>query len=268
MSLQSGVLTLTNKEEVQVDGFCKDGEKSDGATFGQSLINFMTLATGSVKTALQKPANYKKNINHRRYLQKQLKICTRRKKRSTKAKTGPKTKKVAKKQTALGTASEVWFGHTKGGEIFMASEGNSNQYFSTSNYQFYPSEAPCNGLENGYSFENSLINNTNFQNGFAWNNFTHSGHEQNNFFPAHQMDNTGTLFKDDILGDVIDESGEQFLSGEELTRVLDIKDLFVPERMLESGNNNDSFKSCTFDENSYNGLKFQTVPSTTSILSW
>ena len=90
MSLEKENQALTTKNSSQKDAFCSDGEKSDGATFGQSLIKFMTLVTGSVKTALQKPANYKKKINYRRYLQKQLKTCTRRKKRSSKAKTGQK----------------------------------------------------------------------------------------------------------------------------------------------------------------------------------
>ncbi len=43
--------------------------------------------------------------------------------------------------------------------------------------------------------------------------------------------------------------------------------LFVPERTQENENNNVLiYESCTVDENVYNG--FQTVPSTTSILSW
>ena len=54
MSLEKENQALTTKNSSQTDAFCSDGEKSDGATFGQSLIKFMTLATGSVKTALQK----------------------------------------------------------------------------------------------------------------------------------------------------------------------------------------------------------------------
>ena len=60
MSLEKENEALTTKNSSQTDAFCSDGENSDGATFGQSLIKFMTLATGSVKTALQKPVNYKK----------------------------------------------------------------------------------------------------------------------------------------------------------------------------------------------------------------
>ena len=46
--------------------------KEDQSTAGSSLLNFMNLASGNVKTALEKPANFKRNINHRRYLQKRL----------------------------------------------------------------------------------------------------------------------------------------------------------------------------------------------------
>ena len=256
---------LTTKNSSQTDAFCSDSEKSDGATFGQSLIKFMTLATGSVKTALQKPANYKKNINHRRYLQKQLKICTRRKKRSTKAKTGQKTRKAVNKQT-LGAASEVWLGQGNCGEFFMTPEANNNQHFSTSNNVFLPYDVPCNGLGNGYGFPNSLTNDSNFQNGFmSWDSFAYSGQGVS---ATQQMDNTNVSFKDDTLPVLLHEDAEQFLTGEELTHVLDINDLFVPERAEENEKNKTVLKysSCTFDETVYNG--FQTVPSTTSILSW
>jgi hypothetical protein len=266
MSLKKENRALTDKSRSQIDGFCPDSENYDGATFGQSLINFMTLATGSVKTALQKPANYKKNINHRRYLQKQLKICSRRKKRNTKAKTGPKTKKRANKQT-LGTANDVWFGQTNCGGTSMSSEPNNNQEFSPNNNLFLPYETSFNGLGSGCIIQNSLTSSTNFQNGFSWSNFSYSGQEQTNVLAAQQMDNTSAFFRDDSLPVMLDDDAEQFLTGEELTHVLDIKDLFVPERTQENENNNVLiYESCTVNENVYNG--FQTVPSTTSILSW
>ena len=53
MNVRKETERLPNKTRSQIDGLLSDGEKNDGATFGQSLINFMTLATGSVKTALQ-----------------------------------------------------------------------------------------------------------------------------------------------------------------------------------------------------------------------
>ena len=250
----------------QMDGLCSDGEKNDGATFGQSLINFMTLATGSVKTALQKPANYKKNINHRRYLQKQLKICSRRKKRSTKAKTGPKTKKTVNKQ-ALATASDVWLRQANCGDIFVASERDSTQGFPTNSF-FLPYETSFNSFESCYGAQNILAQSANVQNGYPTNHFTYSGQEQTSFFTAQSMDNMSTFFRDDSLPITLDDETEQFLTGEELTEVLDIKDLFVPGRTQENENNNElMYKSnCTFDGNLYSG--FQTVPSTTSILSW
>ena len=82
------------------------------------------------------------------------------------------------------------------------------------------------------------------------------------------MDNGSAFFRDDSLPIMLDEEAEQFLTGEELTQVLDIKDLFVPGRTQESENDNElMFRSnFTFDENLYSC--FQTVPSSTSILSW
>ena len=40
MSLKKENRPLTDKSRSQIDGFCPDSENYDGATFGQSLINF------------------------------------------------------------------------------------------------------------------------------------------------------------------------------------------------------------------------------------
>lgn len=42
-----------------------------------SLLSFMKLASDKVKTALEKPNSFKRNINHRRFLQKQFKALVR-----------------------------------------------------------------------------------------------------------------------------------------------------------------------------------------------
>lgn len=43
----------------------------------QSLLEFMDVASDAVKCALKKPATFKRNINHRRYLQRQVKTVVR-----------------------------------------------------------------------------------------------------------------------------------------------------------------------------------------------
>ena len=147
----------------------------------------------------------------------------------------------------------------------MTPEANNHQHFSTSNNVFLPYDVPCNGLGNGYGFPNSLTNESNFQNGFmSWDSFAYPGQGVS---ATQQMDSTSASFKDDTVPVLLHEDAEQFLTGEELTHVFDINDLFVPERAEENGNNETVLKysSCTFDETVYNG--FQTVPSTTSILS-
>lgn len=249
-------------------------KKGDEETCGQSLINFMTLATGSVKTALQKPANYKKNINHRRYLQKQLKICSRRKKRSTKSKvkTAPKMRKGGSKRALGNVSNELWFEEANCGEIFLTAEAVNRFGDASKNSSIFPAfETSFNGFGRVFSSQNNFTNNsTNFQNGFTWHNSAFSEHEQEQaqLLAMQHSENNCAFVSDDSLPIMIDEETEQFLTGEELTHVLDIKDLFVPERAQENNGFNDivKYSSCTFDENMYSG--FQTVPSATSILSW
>ena len=261
-SLEKG-MEVVNRSSSQGSSVSQaESEKNDdGATFGQSLLHFMTLATGSVKTALQKPANYKKNINHRRYLQKQLKICTRRKKRSPKARTGGKSKKGGNMKTAQSSATQ-WFhaGQTNYGELCM-----ENQEFSAYNHLVLPYEASFHSLPTKeYPYQHFSTHNLNIQNGC--HNLSYSGQEGTNVLAAQPpTDSNTTIFREDPLPDVLD--AEQFLTGEELTHALDIKDLFVPERALQENESNETLMyPCTFDENMYNG--FQTVPSTSSILSW
>ena len=50
---------------------------------GQSLLKFMDMASDTVKCAMSKPTNFKKNINHRRYLQRQVKSFVKSGRRKT-----------------------------------------------------------------------------------------------------------------------------------------------------------------------------------------
>ena len=95
----------------------------------------------------------------------------------------------------------------------------------------------------------SLAQSANFQNGYTRSDFIYSEQEQANFFTTQSMDNGSAYFRDDSLPIMLDEEAEQFLTVDELTQVLDIKDLFVPGRTQETENSNALMCefNCTFD---------------------
>ena len=264
--------------------------KNDCSTFGQSLIKFMSLATGSVKMALQKPANYKKNINHRRYLQKQLKICTRRKRRNTKCKSAAaaaQSKKTPPEAQRFMPAAEVWLrghqGMRERGGLTFARQGAGNEILPLQGNACLPFEASFH-TSNGVlsSLECSLhdlpAGNNNQVAFFA----PHSvGGAQHGRDLSHLNNVNGSTFRDDLLlPEVVMEETESFLTGEELTRALDIKDLFVPDRNegfeggaqeIEAGFSYSSVDKTVFSDFNVSGFNvngFQTIPSTTNIISW
>lgn len=264
--------------------------KNDCSTFGQSLIKFMSLATGSVKMALQKPANYKKNINHRRYLQKQLKICTRRKRRNTKGKSAAaaQSKKTPREAQRFMPGAEVWLRghqgmHEHHGQAF-ARQGAGNEILPVQGNTCLPFEASFH-TSNGVlsSLECSLHDLAASTNNRQVSFFApHSvGGVQNGRDLSHLNNANGSTFRDDLLlPEVITEETESFLTGEELTRALDIKDLFVPDRNegfegggqeIEAGFSYSSVDKTVlsdFNVSGYHVNGFQTIPSTTNIISW
>lgn len=222
--------------EIRTGSARRDG--ADALSTGSLLLSFMTQASGNVKTALEKPANFKRNINHRRYLQKQLRNYSKRKgdnstkKTSTtkfKSSQGHPGKQNYKSQNLsyMKTLRDSRLGSEK--ERNALKERNLPASFwqepiiptfqqEMGMYQYQPrpedyshTSEPNNDIESYLSGWNNAV--------AAYDNTIRSTTE---FSTADAAIPSIVTPQDGVLS-------EEFMTGEELTRNLDIKDLYVPE---------------------------------------
>lgn len=205
---------------------------------GNSLLSFMTLATGSVKTAMEKPATFKRNINHRRYLQKQLRNYAKKKSDNP-----PKKGLVSRMKNEKGnyklqnvsilkSMQSSWKSDrpSKRSEKLteVSSEVDNNQQGALQTFwqepvfadftQPYVSSYSIHQMQPRGAMEESFQNpafETLVEN---WSDYETQGYSSE----SSKSESVPSISSDD-------GSCEEFMTGEELTRNIDIKDLYVPE---------------------------------------
>lgn len=241
--LGSGMAGKTKFNDRHLGNFSCDAHagirKEDQVTAGSSLLNFMNLASGNVKTALEKPANFKRNINHRRYLQKQLRNYGKRKPSELIMKK-PKDVLKHKTNTLAGDRHGVSRNSSRQEGTSKKLEKNSETVNcdkpslrernlppsfwqepvtedSTETYMFplYPHPARTGESEDPYNpaFE------TYFE---GWNECVAREIPAAELSPSAESVGAPSVSSEEAVFD-------DFLTGEELTQSIDIKDLYVPE---------------------------------------
>ncbi|KAJ7362092.1 hypothetical protein OS493_013183 [Desmophyllum pertusum] len=236
--LDSGMAGKTKLNDQHLVGFSNDGRtavrKEDQVTAGSSLLNFMNLASGNVKTALEKPANFKRNINHRRYLQKQLRNYSKRKNDIT----GPKKPKDVLKHKA----------HTLAGDKHGMSrnssrqEGSSKRTVDVTNFE-KPAALRERNLPPSFWQEPVLQDGSETYMYSLYPLHARAGESEDPYNPAFEtyFEGWNECVAREIPVEELSQSGsvpsvssdeaicDDFMTGEELTRSIDIKDLYVPE---------------------------------------
>jgi hypothetical protein len=191
-------------------------EETTNSNNGHSLLSFMNLASNKVKTALEKPNTFKRNINHRRFLQKQFRAMVK----------SPE-KNSGRKSIARENIDSVNFTiRDCSGQSFPPPLSHNFVQFdaldtSIPNLAFEPpnySYAPFARSE-GYGQEQTLQSQRQIQ--------------CNAFESGHVAKQNSCLYQSDCSSSVPELIVEEdFLTGEELTQAIELKDLFIPETDL------------------------------------
>lgn len=174
----------------------------------QSLLEFMDVASDAVKCALRKPTTFKRNINHRRYLQRQVKTVVRNRRNQRKINPCDLREDVqdlvreAIKELRFSQCYTNAFGMTASHDIRRGPPPQAvhANFLSPVNNPTYPlTHLPL---------PRPTINYQLYQN------------------PLPQ-DHQPYLHSEVDLGSHAED--DQFMSGEELTNNIDINDLYIPE---------------------------------------
>lgn len=211
--------------------------KEEHVTAGSSLLNFMNLASGNVKTALEKPANFKRNINHRRYLQKQLRNYGKRKPSEFIMK---KPKDVLKHK-----------GNTLASDKLGVSRNSSRQEGSSKKSERNAEAVSCEkpslrerNLPPSFWQEPVIEDGTETYMYPLYPFHARAGESEDPYNPAFEtyFEGWNECVAREIPGEGLSPSAESipsvsseeaicddFMTGEELTQSIDIKDLYVPE---------------------------------------
>jgi hypothetical protein len=191
-------------------------EADTNTNHGHSLLSFMNLASNKVKTALEKPNTFKRNINHRRFLQKQFRAMVK----------SPE-KSPGRRTIARGNIDPM---------NFNIREYNSAQTFPPPlSHNFVQFDALDTAMPNlGYEAPSYCDS---FDRGEGYN-ADHSAQKQMQcaaFERGHMRKemNSSCLYQNDCSSSIPDLGVEEdFLTGEELTQAIELKDLFIPETDL------------------------------------
>lgn len=229
----------TKLNDGHLGNISSDVRKEEQVTAGSSLLNFMNLASGNVKNALEKPANFKRNINHRRYLQKQLRNYGKRKPSEFILKK-PKDALKHKVNSLGGDKHGMSRNSTKQEGSSKKSNRNSEAVncektslrernlppsfwqepvvedeVETFMYPLYPFHARAGEPEEPYNpaFE------TYFE---GWNECIAREMPAEELSPSAESVGAPSVSSEEAICD-------DFMTGEELTQNIDIKDLYVPE---------------------------------------
>lgn len=188
---------------------------SQSESSAQSLLDFMDVASNAVKSALKNPTTFKRNINHRRYLQRQVGKVVRGKRNSRKLKprelkedvqdlVREAIKELKHSQRYAGTSGT--FRHRGLPTQYIGSDSPTQRFHTNSTLK------PCT-----YRLTHlPLLSPTN---------------TQNHIPPliSCSLYSGITLGSEGINLSLNAENDCSFMTGEELTNNIDINDLYIPE---------------------------------------
>ena len=212
---------------------------------GVNLLNFMNSATSSVQTVLSKPSCFKRNTNHRRFLQKQLLQYHIDSKDSTSlSKLIPASITQKPKHRTIKKTKSITLKHKQRGWKFSNQPRVPSptmdylQFIELENASFYsePSlfETKIQGSEEIYFERNSQIQNENYDNPFDGFFFpdVNNSFKQESASPSHSTSSFCSSYSPECEDAHLSENDmeyTEFLTGEELVMTLKESELFVPE---------------------------------------
>ena len=244
------------------DGFLGSASENRGTTWreteqlntGNSLLSFMTLASGNVKTAMEKPATFKRNINHRRYLQKQLRNYAKKKSDNP-----PKKSMVARMKAITQTEKNYKLQNLS---VLKSMQGSwkaerSSRRADKLKEASTEAEKKQRGALQAFWQEPVFADFTQpYVSTYSLHQMQTRGAVEEPFSPGfetlvenwNEYDNreySPKSFKTESVPSISSDDGscEEFMTGEELTRSIDIKDLYVPELYGSERVYNDSQES-------------------------